>query len=137
MGLLDSIAGQVFGSLSNAGDERHSGLVEAIGGLLNNQQTGGLQGLISAFEQNGLGHLIASWIGTGENLPITAAQLQSVLGSEQVQLIAQKLGFTQEQVSDHLAEMLPQVIDKLTPQGSVPQSGALGSLLGMLKGGAS
>ena len=137
MGLLDSIAGQVLGSLSNSGDGRHAGLLEAIGGLVNNPQSGGLQGLITAFEQNGLGGVIASWVGTGQNLPISAEQLQSVLGNEQVEALAQKLGFTPQEVSGHLAELLPQVVDKLTPEGTVPEGGALGGLLGMLKGASS
>ena len=96
MGLLDSLAGQVLGSLSGSGSGSgsgaHAGLLEAIGGLVGNPETGGLQGLISAFEQGGLGKLVASWIGTGQNLPISPQQLQSILGSEQVQAISQKLG---------------------------------------------
>ena len=134
MGLLDSIAGQVLGSMSSSGDGRHAGLIEAIGGLVGNQQTGGLTGLISLFEQKGLGGVVASWVGTGQNLPISAEQLQSVLGNAQVQAIAQKLGFSPQEVSGHLAELLPQVVDKLTPNGTVPDGGALNSLLGMLKG---
>jgi uncharacterized protein YidB (DUF937 family) len=134
MGLFDSIAGQVLGSLSSSGDARHNGLVEAIGGLINNQQTGGLAGLVSLFEQKGIGGVVASWVGTGQNLPISAEQLESVIGSEQVRAIAQKLGFTPQEVSGHLAELLPQVVDKLTPGGSVSGSGALGGLLGMLGG---
>src|SRR5258707_340066 len=83
MSLLESIAGQVLGSLSTSGDARHAGLVEAIGSLIN-QHPGGLAGLVSTFERNGLGGLVASWVGTGANLPISPGQLQSVLGSEQL-----------------------------------------------------
>lgn len=136
MGFLDSISGQVLGSLSSAGDERHSGLMGALEGLVNNQQTGGLSGLVAAFEQKGLGGLIGSWVGTGQNLPISAEQLQSVLGSEQVQVVAQKLGFTPQELSSHLTELMPQVIDKLTPAGALPESGTFGSLLGMFKSAA-
>ncbi|MBC3883842.1 YidB family protein [Undibacterium griseum] len=143
MGLFDSIAGQVLGSLTQtaqAGGEQHAGLLEAVGGLINNPQTGGLTGLISAFEEKGLGGLVASWVGTGENLPISAEQLQSVLGNEQVQEIAQKLGFSPEQLSGHLTQLLPQVIDHLTPGGVVPEGGVaggvLGNVLGLLQGGA-
>jgi len=80
---------------------------------------------------------VASWVSTGQNLPISAEQLQSVLGNEQVQAIAQKLGFTPQEVSAHLAELLPQVIDKLTPDGNVPQGGSLAGLLGGLKDASS
>jgi uncharacterized protein YidB (DUF937 family) len=136
MGLLDSIAGQVLGSLGNGGATANAapgGLMDLVGNLLNNQQ-GGLTGLISAFEQNGLGSVVASWVGTGQNLPISAEQLQSVLGNEQVQAIAQQLGFSTQDVSAHLANLLPQVVDKLTPDGSVPEGNAMGGLMGALKG---
>ena len=135
MGLFDSIAGQVSGLLSNSGDDRHAVLVNEIGGLVNNQ-AGGLPGLVSAFEAKGLGGAISSWIGSGHNMPITAEQLQSVIGNEQVQAIAQKCGLSAQEVSGHLAELLPQVVDKMTPGGTIPEGGALGGLLGMLKGGA-
>jgi uncharacterized protein YidB (DUF937 family) len=59
------------------------------------------------------------------------------LGSEQVQALAQKLGFTPQELSGHLAELVPQVIDKLTPAGALPEGGALGGLLSMIKGQAS
>jgi len=134
MSLLDSLAGQVLGSLSSSSGNPHAGLIGVIESMVNNPQTGGLSGLITAFEQKGLGGVAASWVGTGQNLPISADQLQSVLGSEQVQAIAQKLGLSPQEISGHLAELLPQVIDKLTPGGSVPQGGEIGALLGALGG---
>lgn len=136
MGLLDSIAGQVLGSLSQAGTQQPSGWVETIGGLLNNPQTGGLQGLVTAFEQQGLGHLISSWIGTGKNLPVSAEQLQSVLGNARIQALAQQAGLNPQELSAQLATHLPQVIDKLTPHGTIPDASGLASLLGLLKGGS-
>jgi uncharacterized protein YidB (DUF937 family) len=136
MGLFDSIAGQVLGSLGSAGDGKHAGMIDAIGGLLNSPQVGGISGLVKTFEQNGLGSTVASWIGTGANLPISPEQLQSVLGNSQVAAIAQKLGISPQDVSTHLAEYLPQIIDKLTPNGAVPDNNALSGLLGMLKGKA-
>ncbi len=135
MGLLDSIAGQVLGSLGNGGASNAApgGLMDVVGGLLNNHP-GGISGLITTFEQNGLGHIVASWVGTGQNLPISADQLQSVLGNEQVQAIAQKLGLSTQDISSHLANLLPQVVDQVTPGGTVPEGNALGGLLGALKG---
>jgi uncharacterized protein YidB (DUF937 family) len=132
MGLFDSIAGQVLGSLTQAGGQ-HGGLLEAVGGLINNQP-GGLQGLISAFEQQGLGGVIASWVGTGQNQPISPEQLQSVLGNQQVQALAQQLGFSPQDALGKLAEFLPQLVDKSTPGGVVPEGGAvnIASLLGIL-----
>ncbi|MFG6449502.1 YidB family protein [Roseateles sp. BYS180W] len=131
MGLFDAIAGQVLGSI--AGNGQGSGLMEAVSGLLANHP-GGLQGLVSAFEQQGLGGVVSSWIGTGQNLPISAEQIQSVLGSGQIQSLAQSLGFSAQDVSGQLAQLLPQVIDQITPNGALPEGGALEGLLGMLKG---
>lgn len=131
MGLFDSIAGQVLGSLGGASGQQ-GGLMEVVSGLINNPQTGGLQGLIQAFEQKGLGNVVASWVGTGQNLPISADQLQSVLGNEQVQAIAQRLGFSTQEIASHLSQLLPQAVDHVTPGGVVPQGDALQSALGML-----
>ena len=132
MGLFDSIAGQVVGAFSDPQGGQPS-LVAAIGGLIGNAETGGLPGLISAFEQHGLGGVVASWVGTGQNLPISADQLQSVLGNEQIQALAQKFGISTQDIAGQLATMLPQVVDKLTPTGSVPaDGGGLASVLGGL-----
>ncbi len=108
--------------------------MDLIGGLLGSQQIGGLAGLVTAFEKNGLGGVVASWVGTGQNLPISAEQLQAVLGNEQVQAIAQKLGLSTQDASRSLAELLPQAVDKLTPTGTLPEDTAAGGLTGMLKG---
>lgn len=135
MGLFDSIAGQVAGALGGGAPGQQGGLLEVVTGLINNPQTGGLQGLIQTFEQKGLGNVISSWVGTGQNLPISAEQLQSVLGNEQVQAMAQKLGLSPQDISSHLSQLLPQVVDKVTPDGTVPQGGdALQSAIGMLCG---
>lgn len=136
MGLFDSIAGQVAGALGGAAPgQQQGGLLEAVTGLINNPQTGGLQGLIQSFEQKGLGNVISSWVGTGQNLPISAEQLQLVLGNAQVQAMAQKLGLSPEAITSHLSQVLPQVVDKVTPDGTVPQGGdALQSAIGMLGG---
>jgi uncharacterized protein YidB (DUF937 family) len=136
MGLFDAIAGQVTGAL--AGNVGAGGLMEVAMGLLNNPQLGGLQGLVAAFEKQGLGSIISSWIGNGANLPISAEQLQAVLGNAQVQAMAQKVGLSPQDLAGQLAGMLPGLVDSLTPGGKLPEGGiaggALGSALGMLKG---
>ncbi len=133
MGLLDSLTNQVSGALSGNAGGQHSAIVDAVGGLLSNHE-GGLSGLVSAFEKQGLGSVIGSWVGTGQNQAIAPAQLQAVLGNEQIQAIAQKLGISTQDASAHLAQVLPQVVDKLTPTGALPEGGALGGLLGAIKG---
>jgi len=97
-----------------------SGVVGALIGLLGSQGgVGGLSGLVQKFEQMGLGHLIGSWIGTGQNLPISADQVQSVLGSGRLAQLAQQAGIPPEQASSMIAAVLPGLIDRLTPNGTV------------------
>lgn len=134
MGLFDSILGQVGSAISSSSGSENGGLMDAVAGLINNPETGGLNGLIDSFKEKGMEDSIASWIGTGQNLPISAEQIQAVLGSEQVQAIAQKLGISTGDASSGLAGLLPQLIDKLTPDGQVPDGGMLEQGLAMLRG---
>jgi uncharacterized protein YidB (DUF937 family) len=115
MGLLDSILGAVSGK-GDAGGGANA-LVGILGGLL--AQSGGLQGLANKFSQSGQGGAFSSWVGMGENQPISSNQIQSVLGSEQVKALAAKMGVDPTQASQFLAEYLPKVVDKLTPEGKV------------------
>ena len=130
MGLLDSVIGAVSGQLPQQG-----GLAGVLGGLLsNNGQLGGLDGLVAKFNQAGLSDVISSWIGRGENLPISADQLSQVLGRDTLGQIAGQLGIDPAQVGGQLSQVLPGVIDKLTPHGQAPEGG-LGNasdLMGML-----
>jgi uncharacterized protein YidB (DUF937 family) len=115
MGLLDSILGAVSGQGGASGEANP--LMGIVGGLL--AQSGGLQGLASKFSQNGQGNAFQSWIGTGENQPISSNQIQNVLGSEQVNAIATKMGVDPAVASTFLAEYLPKIVDKLTPAGKI------------------
>jgi len=90
----------------------------------------GLNGLLQGFEKAGLGAVAQSWVSKGANLPVSAEQIQAVLGSAPVAAFAQKLGVDPQQAAAHLAQLLPQVIDHLTPEGQVP-TGALGALEGL------
>lgn len=126
MGLLDSILGGMGGEGSPAA---------AITDLLGKQE-GGLGGLVGALEQSGLGGLASSWIGKGENLPISAEQIQNVLSSGMLAELAAKLGVDPQAAAGTLAQVLPQVIDKLTPDGQVPAGGlgGIADILGKLRG---
>lgn len=132
MGLLDSVVGALAGGQGGG----NNGLMDVVMQLINNQP-GGLGGLVQSFQQGGLGEIVNSWVSTGQNLPISAEQLQSVLGGGQLQDIAAKLGVSPEQASGSLADLLPQVVDKLTPNGQVPEGGGdlLAQGLDMLKKG--
>ena len=131
MGLLDSIAGQVTGALAGAagGGQSHPGLMDVVTSLLTGAQGGGLQGLIQQFEQQGLGHLVQSWVGTGENLAITPDQVQSVLGEPHIQAVAAKLGLSPADVTNQLAGLLPHAVDSVTPGGALTQGNVLSQAL--------
>ncbi len=132
MGLLDSVVGALAGGQSG-GDNP---LLNIVMQLINNPQAGGLGGLVQSFQQGGLGEIVNSWISTGQNLPISAEQIQAVLGGGQLQNIAAQLGVSPEQASGSLADLLPQVVDQLTPNGQLPQGGdMLAQGLDMLKKG--
>jgi uncharacterized protein YidB (DUF937 family) len=129
MGLLDS----VLGSLSQGGSGSGGNpLLETVLSMVNNPQTGGLAGLLQKFQEHGMGNVADSWVSTGKNLPISGDQIQEALGSGALGDIASKLGLSTGDVSSQLADLLPGVVDKLTPNGQVPDMGSLGDLLGSL-----
>ncbi len=131
MGMLDSVLGQVLGGAGaqqptqgGAGLGDLGGLAGALGTLLaNNGGQGGLGGLVSKFEQAGMGDVIGSWIGTGENRPVSGEQVQDALGSDTIANIASKLGINAQTLLPMLATMLPVLIDRLTPNGRLPEQG--------------
>ena len=137
MGLLDAILGGVLGG--NAGGPVGGQFGTTPGGtpgasnmqaqsplllmaLQLLQQNGGLQGILTKLQHAGYGQQAQSWIGTGPNLPIDPRILQQVLGQGQLGQIAQQLGITREQASDGVAQMLPQVVDQMTPAGQIPEN---------------
>jgi uncharacterized protein YidB (DUF937 family) len=115
MGLLDSILGASSGKNAQSGEANP--LIAVLGGLL--AQSGGLQGLANKFSQSGQGNAFQSWVGMGENHPVSNDQIQNVLGSEQVNAIATRMGVDPAIVSTFLAEYLPKIVDKLTPAGKI------------------
>ena len=121
MSLLDSVVGALAGGQSDGS----SSLMNVVLQLINNPQTGGLGGLVQAFEQGGLGSVVNSWVSTGQNLPISAEQIKAVLGGGKLQEIASQLGVSPDQASGSLAELLPKVVDHLTPNGQLPEGGNL------------
>jgi uncharacterized protein YidB (DUF937 family) len=126
-GGLDGVLGQVLGSaLGGGGRAAPAGM--GGGGL------GGLGDLMARFQQAGMGDTMNSWIGTGENAPIEPGQLSSVLGADTLGQIASQLGMSQGDVAGQLSQLLPEVVDRLTPQGRVPEGGLGGveDLLGAL-----
>ena len=115
MGLLDGLLENVLGV--GAQQSQGSMLQVALQVL---EQNGGLPGIISKFEHGGMADHVGSWVGTGANMPISGAQLQEILGSGSIGEIAQRLGLSHGDASSGLAQVLPQIVDKLTPEGQVP-----------------
>ena len=115
MGLFDSILGAVSGKTEGSGGAAQ--LIGVLGGLL--AQSGGLQGLANKFAQSGQENAFQSWVGMGENQPISSGQVQNALGSDQVNALAAKMGIDPAQASNFLAEYLPKIVDKLTPAGKI------------------
>jgi uncharacterized protein YidB (DUF937 family) len=96
--------------------------------------SGGLTGLVNMFNQKGLGDVVNSWVATGKNLPISAEQIQAVLGSSQIQALAAKAGISPEMASRAISQILPQLVDKATANGQIPAAGGLMSVIsGMFK----
>lgn len=131
MGLLDQLGSAVGGALGQGkGGGVNAVLLQQLIAMLS--KPGAVGNLVSAFQGAGLGNVVQSWLGTGQNLPISADQVQKVLGSGTVADLAKKAGIGESDASSALAGLLPQVIDKLSPSGNLPAQGDLGGALASL-----
>ena len=131
MGFLDGILSSLLGGLSN---NQQGSLMNSVVGLLN--QSGGIDGLMQKFSDHGLGDLVIGWVSTGPNPPATAQHVEQVFGAQQLDQIATQTGIARSQIAAHLAQVLPQVVDKLTPQGQPVSGNALQQgLASLLQGG--
>ncbi len=110
MGLLDGLLGGVVGAE----------MATVVNGLI--EKHGGVQGIVTQLEQQGLGGTVRSWVGTGANQPLTADQIHQAFGSDTVTQLAAKVGISPQDLAAKLATILPQAIDKLTPGGVVPKA---------------
>jgi uncharacterized protein YidB (DUF937 family) len=121
MGPMEQAAGAAGGRPGGGVDA--AGLAHAAVGLLGVARGGalaGLRGLRAAFERAGLGAAFASWVGTGPNSPLSAAELVSALGPQAIDRLARSVGADPARVAAGLAEVLPRVVDQLTPAGALP-----------------
>lgn len=150
MGLLDSVLGSVMGGQQQAGAAGGGGwgslismvtnnpqLMQAVTGMLSNDgDQGGLGGLVAKFQQAGMGDVVSSWISNAQNQPVSGEELTNVLGADTMAGLAEKLGMNQGDVAGQLSNILPGLIDKLTPNGVAPSGGLgnAGDLMGMLGG---
>ena len=110
MGLFDGVLGGIVGA----------GMVSVVNGIL--EQHGGLQGVVNQFEKNGLGQTVRSWVGTGPNQSISPAQLHQALGPDLLQQLSAKSGLSVQELTEKLSQILPQAVDRMTPNGTIPNS---------------
>ena len=110
MGMLDGLLGGIVGA----------GMVSVVSGIL--EQHGGLQGVVGQFERNGLGPTVKSWVGTGPNQSISPEDVHKALGPELLQQLAAKSGLSVQDLAQKLSQVLPQAVDKMTPDGAIPKA---------------
>ena len=152
MGLLDGLLGQMMGGANNAGSAGNQDPMGGLGGILGGltgqgggmpgmgagpaqggnpllmillqllQQNGGLGGLMGRMQQSGMGDQVQSWIGTGQNQSISPDALSQIFGQGQLGQIAQQLGMSQQEAAGGMAQMLPDLVNEMTPQGQIPQN---------------
>ncbi len=136
MGLLDGLLSAVGGGASQQADaSAHHGLVDEALSMIGNSGTGGLGGMLDKFRAAGLGNAVDSWVGNGPNQTITGDHVTSALGVDQIAQLASRFGIPKEQVASHLAQILPDLVNRLTPNGQVPADhGVVQSAIGLLKG---
>jgi len=108
MGLFDGMLGGVVGA----------GMVSVVSGII--EKHGGVQGIVNEFERNGLGPTVQSWVGTGPNQAVSATDVHRVLGPDLLQQLSAKTGLPMQDLVEKLAQVLPQAVDHLTPDGKIP-----------------
>jgi uncharacterized protein YidB (DUF937 family) len=110
MGMLDGLLGGLVGA----------GMVSVVNNII--EKHGGLQGVVSEFEKNGLSATVKSWVGTGPNQPISPDEVHKALGPDLLKQLSEKSGLSMEDLTQKLAQVLPQAVDKLTPNGAIPKA---------------
>ena len=144
MGLLDSMLGSVLGGRQQQGSGGADALINIVAGMLANRGQGGagaggdsgglggLADLAEQFQRGGLGDVMKSWIGTGQNLPVSPDQLGEVLGGDVLGQLTERTGMDQGDLLGKLSQLLPQIVDRATPEGRIPDAGLgdIGAILG-------
>ncbi|HXL33228.1 MAG TPA: YidB family protein [Bradyrhizobium sp.] len=121
MGILDSLENSP--AFKGALGQLEAAVVPVVlSEVLGNGSQGGLSAIVAKLQQAGLGDLVKSWTGNGQNLPITAEQLQQVLGSDTVKQLAARFNIPVDQLSKVLAQQLPAAVDHASPDGKLPHT---------------
>jgi len=108
--MFDGLLGGIVGA----------GMVSVVNGIL--EKHGGLQGVVSEFERNGLGATVNSWVGAGPNQTISPDEVHRALGPDLLQQLSEKSGLSVQDLTQKLSQVLPQTVDRLTPDGAIPKA---------------
>jgi uncharacterized protein YidB (DUF937 family) len=108
MGMFDGILGGIVGG----------GMASVVNNIL--EKHGGVQGVVKQFEQNGLGPTVQSWVSTGPNRPVSPQEVQNALGQDLLRQLSEKSGLSVQELAQRLAQVLPEAVDKMTPNGTIP-----------------
>lgn len=130
MDFLDAVK-----SVLDSGKGEGSGktdILSIVTGLIGGQGGAGLSGIVKQFTEKGLGDVVSSWVGKGENAPVSPEEVKNVFGDDSIDEIASKTGLDKKEVTGQLSDILPQVVDKLTPDGKIPESNESGIDLGQI-----
>jgi len=117
MGLFDSLGDALKGVLGQGGTAAMPALIAAALGKTN---LGDLSGIVAQLQQGGLGEQVSSWLGNGSNLPVSADQLRSALGNQQVRQLASQMGLPVDEALNLLSAHLPNMVDQASPNGTLP-----------------
>lgn len=120
---MSGILGRLLGALSGSEQDNAGAVHGALQDVLGLNQSGGLGGLLQQFQNNGFGQHMQSWVGNGQNLPITAEEVQQVLSNDQVQALLQRTGLPIQALMPLVAKILPHAVDQATPDGQLPGAG--------------
>jgi uncharacterized protein YidB (DUF937 family) len=136
MSLFTDIVKSAIGTNDSSGQVENKTQNLLNGSLEMLEKMGGIDGLVKKLQQSGMGDIAESWIGTGENRNINPDQLTNALGKDQVDAVARQADIPESQGASVLSQILPAVIDKLTPDGKPPESSSLATWGKVLLGGA-
>ncbi len=117
MGVFDSLADRLTAGKEDLAGAPKKLVAEALEMI--DQEKDGLKAMVDKLSASGLSEQVKSWVSTGKNLPVTPEQIKQALGSGEIDRLALKTKLSVEEVTSHLAAALPQIVDKLTPDGEI------------------
>lgn len=122
MGIMDEVKERLGGA--PAAESKGGSLLSGVMEMFSGQGSGGLQGLVHLFQQRGLGDKVSSWVSRGENQAISPEEVKQGLGPDKVRDLASRSGMSEDEAATHLSQHLPDFVDKMTPEGQIPEGGS-------------